>query len=58
MKKGVRTEKPVSPGTILICSVASFSEMREIGRRKVLPSVSPKLVSPDLRDLLVATRLK
>ena len=29
MKKGVRTEKTCKPGDF-ICSVASFSEMREI----------------------------
>ena len=55
MKKGVKKEKTCKPGDF-ICSVASFSEMREIEWRKVLPGVSQKLVSPGLPGLLAAIR--
>ena len=43
----------VSPRDHFVCPIPSFSEMKEIGRRKVL-GFSEKLVSPGLQ---VATRL-
>ena len=55
MKKGVKTEKLVRPGTFL--SVSSFNFRNERNWMKKSTRVSQKLVSPGLSGLQVATRL-